>query len=1070
MSTDIKPYKEISNNFVKAYNLIDDVVLKKYLNNLTEYEVLPLVNDLKGIDNIRLFKINEMVYQKNEYSTYKFATVFNSLQGLNCGVFLIIDSDGSKTDFYMGVRNLEDSRTVKSVKNTLENSLKGNFPGIKTETLLNPDAEDLIDRISSKNIVSVSCVPKNKSSELNNNKEFLQGIEKLASSMQGQRYSAVILAKSISNEELGMIRSSYEEIYTQLSPFENMNLSYGQNTSVNQSTSFSSSRSHSESFGENSSTSIGESIQKGGSKVSGVSKQNKKQTILKAGAMGLISAASFIAAPLTGSASLIAAGLVGSGMMAANSFNPDTNTESNSNNWGKSKNTNKTEGTNHNNTYTDGTTDTNTQGSSYGDSKNMQVIVKNKSVINMLEKIDLQLKRLNEGESIGMWESAAYFTSDTQETAEMVAGTYKALMNGENSGLETSAINCFKRSRQNERIYEYITNFIHPVFTLKNGINLSTGSYVSSNELGLQLGLPRKSVCGFPVINHAEFGKEVISYNDDSSSKDVSLGRIFNMGDITDTPVYLDKNSLAMHTFITGSTGSGKSNTVYKILNELKTQHKVPFLVIEPVKGDYSSVFGKLENISTYGTNPKEDKMLKINPFSFSEEIHVIEHMERLVDIFNVCWPMYAAMPALLKEAMVKIYEDIGWDLNKSENPDGNKFPNFKDLLEAIEEVIENSKYSSENKADYAGALLTRIKSLTTGLNSMIFSSDEISEEDLFEKNVIVDLSRAGSSETRSLIMGLLVMKLNEYRLASNEKNQPLKHITVLEEAHNLLKKENIETGESHLAGKSVEMLSNSIAEMRTYGEGFIIADQSPGLLDKSVIRNTNTKIILRLPDKSDRELVGYAAGLNKEQLEELTKLRRGVAAVYQNDWVEPVLVKVDRFNEKPVKRKKVFEEVEEPVKEYKDVSTQIVNFLLQGRVSEKLKFDINEIRENIDGLDISQKKKKVILKIIEDYDKYGDLDIWDDDFYDIFSKKVIILLGYRDKVEAVVCSAKDIYQLNYDLGELVKKDYPELNPNAITELKKCMMMDMYKNQEEDENMKKLYVHWCDEIVKRGLC
>ena len=32
---------------------------------------------------------------------------------------------------------------------------------------------------------------------------------------------------------------------------------------------------------------------------------------------------------------------------------------------------------------------------------------------------------------------------------------------------------------------------------------------------------------------------------------------------------------------------------------------------------------------------------------------------------------------------------------------------------------------------------------------------------------------------------------------------------------------------------------------MRTYGEGFVIADQSPGLLDMSVIRNTNTKIVL---------------------------------------------------------------------------------------------------------------------------------------------------------------------------------------------------------------------------------
>ena len=58
--------------------------------------------------------------------------------------------------------------------------------------------------------------------------------------------------------------------------------------------------------------------------------------------------------------------------------------------------------------------------------------------------------------------------------------------------------------------------------------------------------------------------------------------------------------------------------------------------------------------------------------------------------------------------------------------------------------------------------MLTRVRSLTTGLNGLIFCNDEISNEDLFDKSVIVDLSRVGSVETKSLIMGLLIMKLNE--------------------------------------------------------------------------------------------------------------------------------------------------------------------------------------------------------------------------------------------------------------------------------------------------------------------
>lgn len=120
-----------------------------------------------------------------------------------------------------------------------------------------------------------------------------------------------------------------------------------------------------------------------------------------------------------------------------------------------------------------------------------------------------------------------------------------------------------------------------------------------------------------------------------------------------------------------------------------------------------------------------------------------------------------------------------------------------------------------------------------------------------------------------------------------NGMNSPLKHITVLEEAHNLSRRTSLEQSSesANLLGKSVEMLANAIAEMRTFGEGFVIVDHATGLLDLSTIRNTNTKIIMRLPDLSDRELVGRAANLNDDQITELAKLPCGVVAVCQNEW-----------------------------------------------------------------------------------------------------------------------------------------------------------------------------------------
>ena len=258
---------------------------------------------------------------------------------------------------------------------------------------------------------------------------------------------------------------------------------------------------------------------------------------------------------------------------------------------------------------------------------------------------------------------------------------------------------------------------------------------------------------------------------------------------------------------------------------------------------------------------------------------------------------MYAAMPAVLKKAVEQSYQDCGWNLLESTNPYGRLYPNFNDIADNIKKIIDSSEYDDENKGAYKGALLTRIESLTNGINGLIFSNEELTNEHLFDTNVIVDLSRVGSTETKSLLMGILVLKLQEYRMTSGDMNAELKHITVLEEAHNLLKRTSTEqmAESANLLGKSVEMLANAIAEMRTYGEGFIIADQAPGLMDLSVIRNTNTKIIMRLPDFSDRELVGKSANLNDDQIIELAKLPKGVAAVYQNEWIQPVLCKVEK-------------------------------------------------------------------------------------------------------------------------------------------------------------------------------
>ena len=200
-------------------------------------------------------------------------------------------------------------------------------------------------------------------------------------------------------------------------------------------------------------------------------------------------------------------------------------------------------------------------------------------------------------------------------------------------------------------------------------------------------------------------------------------------------------------------------------------------------------------------------------------------------------------MYAVLKEAVERSYEDCGWDLTESTNDYGEGlYPSFSDVARNVREILDTSEYDAENKGAYKGALLTRLRSLTNGINGMVFASVGLDDAVLFEDRVIVDLSRVGSSETKSLLMGVLVLKLREYLMSSFPvANKGLRHLTVLEEAHNLLRRVSTEQPAegANLLGKSVEMLTNAIAEMRAYGEGFVVVDQAPGLLDLSVDRKS---------------------------------------------------------------------------------------------------------------------------------------------------------------------------------------------------------------------------------------
>jgi ATP-binding protein len=463
--------------------------------------------------------------------------------------------------------------------------------------------------------------------------------------------------------------------------------------------------------------------------------------------------------------------------------------------------------------------------------------------------------------------------------------------------------------------------------------------------------------------------------------------------------------------------------------------------------------------VLVYGTNPSLTPLLKINPFSFPAGIHILEHLDRLVELFNVCWPMYAAMPAVLKSAVEKSYQDCGWDLMRSQNKYGEMlYPSFVDVAYNIKEIIDKSEFDTDNKGAYKGSLLTRLESLTNGINGMIFTCDEISNEDLFDKNVIVDLSRVGSSETKSLIMGMLVLKLQEYRMISNEMNVDFRHLTVLEEAHNLLKRTSTEQSSesANLLGKSVEMLSNAIAEMRTYGEGFIIADQAPGLMDMSVIRNTNTKIIMRLPDQTDRELVGKAANLNEDQIKELAKLPCGVAAIYQNEWVQPVLCKVDRFTANDKRYTFTPDNDVYLDAEVKTVSESLLDCIMDKELFRKSnKRDISLLKSRVIKSKLSTKVKLDLI----DYVKCST-----DEEFDMLRTLLYDFLAARNAIELSRYNA----DINAFINEIVEQLQPSIKDYSKKQIDIVLSLVLYEQAVRDNRFVDLFCRFSEILEENG--
>ena len=954
-------------------------------------------------NNIRFVNITKWIVDPNEDSLEKLVNVYDVLSDEDCNIALVFNRTSASTEVFLAVVNSDNARDNIDADNfsrRMSDALRGNFPGSEVGPA-NRGPIPCLDNRRLSSVVAVSNIPAEK-----NEKFVTQTIEKVLDGIVPGRpsedYTIVLLATPIHDIESRKLRLA--ELHSLLTPYASWttNYTYHQNDSIGSSATIGinagvsagrqvgSNQAVAQNYNETDSTngSISESSNESVTD-SSTSTESITDTVTdgrnesSSGGVNLVVSASHTessshsTSTATGTSSSTGKAISSSLGKAVTSGVGKAVSKGASVTSGVSQAVNL--GANFGGSFARSSTITATIGADEGITQTF----KNYSIQHALEILELQMKRYDLASALGMWDFCAYVLSEDHNVANNVAHTYLALTQGKESYMSQAAVNLWRgdlgeQSADAAAICSYLRDLRHPVFALSPALldqhpsfsvypaTVDATAALSGKELAYSLNFPKKSVPGLPVIECASFGRNVSTFDGTQPQQGLCIGKVFHMHREEHIRTFLSKDSLASHTFVTGSTGAGKTNTVCRILDQALNQ-QVNFLVIEPAKGEYKDVYGGREDVNVFGTNPEFTPLLRINPFSFPSGIHVLEHLDRLIEIFNVCWPMYAAMPAVLKDAVARSYEDCGWDLAASDNPYGaDLFPCFADVARNVREILDSSEYDAENKGAYKGSLLTRLNSLTNGLNGMMLSSSEVDATVLFDANTVIDLSRIGSAETKSLLMGLLVLKLQEHRMTKKKgMNQPLRHLTVLEEAHNLLKRssssQDSESGD--LTGKSVEMISNAIAEMRTYGEGFIIADQAPGLLDMAAIRNTNTKIIHRLPDLSDRELAGRAANLNDQQIIELARLPKGVAAIYQNDWVEPVLCKIAKAEDG--ERFTYSRPIDDVASNQSDDALAVARMLAYG-ISIGTEAELHSIRERLDRLHIDASTKVKILRTVQ--------------------------------------------------------------------------------------------------------
>jgi DNA helicase HerA-like ATPase len=413
----------------------------------------------------------------------------------------------------------------------------------------------------------------------------------------------------------------------------------------------------------------------------------------------------------------------------------------------------------------------------------------------------------------------------------------------------------------------------------------------------------------------------------------IAVGEILDSSQRPAGPLVLPLDSLNRHVFVCGATGSGKSQTVRTLL-EAATAAGIPWLVVEPAKAEYRLMAARLAGAGTGAPGPDAAavQVVRIRPGesdAIAAGLNPLEpapdhegrrfplqtHADLVKALFIASFRSDEPFPQVLSAALTRVYEDAGWDLALGETvtPDANpSYPNLTDLQRAAIRIVREIGYSQRVTDDVLGFIKVRLSGLRLGTTGrFLVGGHQLDFGQLLRTNAVLEIEDVGDDSDKAFLMGTVLIRLVEHLRMANRANRAdradggdrgglagqagLRHLTVIEEAHRLLRRQEGSggAGSGGAAGHAVEMFAGLLAEIRAYGEGLIIAEQIPDRLIQDVIKNTAVKITHRLPAADDRDAVGATMNMTRAQNRFLVTLKPGEAAVFADGMDYPLLTRM---------------------------------------------------------------------------------------------------------------------------------------------------------------------------------